>query len=330
MFDQGSTTTLQNSLVALNAGGNCSGSLLDGGHNLGFGDSTCPATFATGNPNLGALQDNGGPTRTISLGAGSAAIDQIPAAGSGCPPTDQRGVPRPSGPKCDIGAYEVAPPVAVTDAPTKTASTGATLAATVTANGGAADTTVSFQYGTTTRYGTATAIQGVGGVVAVPVLLAVTGLKPNTTYHYRVGVATPDGMSFGADRTFVTSVAPAIRSLRIKPAVFRPAGAPGHGKTGATITYSDSRAATATLVVLRCTASKRGKCTHLTRTGSFTHADRAGANRLYFSGRVRGHGLAPGSYRLEVTPRAGGKAGNKGFEAATAAIEMVNLLQQLP
>jgi 6,7-dimethyl-8-ribityllumazine synthase len=32
----------------------------------------------------------------------------------------------------------------------------------------------------------------------------------------------------------------------------------------------------------------------------------------------------------QATNRAGGKAGNKGFEAATAAIEMVNLLQQLP
>jgi 6,7-dimethyl-8-ribityllumazine synthase len=32
----------------------------------------------------------------------------------------------------------------------------------------------------------------------------------------------------------------------------------------------------------------------------------------------------------QATNRAGGKSGNKGFEAATAAIEMVNLVQQLP
>ncbi len=302
VFDQGSTTTLQNSLLALNAGGNCSGSLLDGGYNLSFGDSTCPATFAGGNPNLGALQDNGGPTKTISLGSGSAAIDQIRSAGSGCPPTDQRGVPRPSGPKCDIGAYEVAPPLAVTDAPTKTVSTGATLAATVTPNGGAADTTVSFQYGTTTRYGTTKAIQGVGGVVAVPVLLVVTGLKRNTTYHYRVVVTTPDGMGFGADRTFVTSVTPMIRSLRIKPAVFRPGG-------GAAISYLDSRAATTTFTVLRCAKLKAGKCIRPKRARVFRHHDVAGHNRLRLAARAQGHELAPATYLLEATPRAAGRTG---------------------
>lgn len=57
-------------------------------------------------PVLGPLQDNGGFTKTMALGQGSAAID----AGSVhtiCLPTDQRGVSRPQGAGCDIGAYEV-------------------------------------------------------------------------------------------------------------------------------------------------------------------------------------------------------------------------------
>jgi len=71
-------------------GPNCAGSLTDSSHNLSFPDTTCPGT--TGDPKLGQLLDNGGPTLTMGLMPGSSAIDQIP---SGCPPTDQRGVARP-------------------------------------------------------------------------------------------------------------------------------------------------------------------------------------------------------------------------------------------
>ena len=59
------------------------------------------------NPLLGPLQDNGGFTQTMALGAGSPAID---AGDDGvCPTTDQRGVTRPQGGHCDIGAYEYKP-----------------------------------------------------------------------------------------------------------------------------------------------------------------------------------------------------------------------------
>jgi hypothetical protein len=34
--------------------------------------------------------------------------------------------------------------------------------------------------------------------------------------------------------------------------------------------------------------------------GSFTHRDSAGAQRLYFTGRVHGHKLPRGSYRLQT------------------------------
>ncbi len=54
---------------------------------------------------LAELADNGGPTRTLALLPGSPAIDAGTA--SGCPATDQRGVLRPQGAGCDIGAYEV-------------------------------------------------------------------------------------------------------------------------------------------------------------------------------------------------------------------------------
>ncbi|MGE5251736.1 MAG: choice-of-anchor Q domain-containing protein, partial [Bacteroidota bacterium] len=56
-------------------------------------------------PLLGPLANNGGTTQTMALGAGSAAIDS--GSSAACPPTDQRGVKRPQGPQCDMGAYEM-------------------------------------------------------------------------------------------------------------------------------------------------------------------------------------------------------------------------------
>jgi CSLREA domain-containing protein len=100
------TATLTNSIVSGNSPRNCDfsgeGRILDGGHNISFPEASCPG--ATADPHLSPLQDGGGPTLTMALGAASAALDQVSA---GCPATDQRGVPRPQGAACDIGAYEL-------------------------------------------------------------------------------------------------------------------------------------------------------------------------------------------------------------------------------
>jgi hypothetical protein len=50
-----------------------------------------------------------GTTMTHALPAGSPAIDAIPAANPSCTGTDQRGVARPQGADCDIGAFEKEP-----------------------------------------------------------------------------------------------------------------------------------------------------------------------------------------------------------------------------
>ncbi len=55
-------------------------------------------------PVLGPLQDNGGPTYTHALLEGSPAIDM--GLNEDCPAQDQRGVVRPIGESCDIGAFE--------------------------------------------------------------------------------------------------------------------------------------------------------------------------------------------------------------------------------
>ncbi len=109
--DAGDHLTISNSLIVEGPSSTtlCDGlPITDGGHNLAFGGPGCPGT-ATGNPLLAALASNGGPTQTMALGAGSPAIDAVPVADCAVA-TDQRGLPRPSGPACDIGAFEVQQP----------------------------------------------------------------------------------------------------------------------------------------------------------------------------------------------------------------------------
>jgi CSLREA domain-containing protein len=110
------TLTLTNSIVASNmvlglgTVSNCAasgGSIADGGHDVSFGDTSCPGV--NGNPLLAALASNGGSTKTMALGEGSSAIDVVPSTGADCPPTDQRGTTRPQRSACDAGAFEAEP-----------------------------------------------------------------------------------------------------------------------------------------------------------------------------------------------------------------------------
>ena len=100
--------TLKNTIVANNpTGGNCYGTITNGDGNLSYPDTTCPGINS--DPLLGPLQNNGGPTETMALGPGSAALDAANDAICAAAPVnnlDQRGVARPQGPHCDIGAVE--------------------------------------------------------------------------------------------------------------------------------------------------------------------------------------------------------------------------------
>jgi uncharacterized repeat protein (TIGR01451 family)/CSLREA domain-containing protein len=114
------SATLENTIVAnQTAGGNCSRVVGDGGHNLedanNCGFSTANGSLPNTDPLLdpAGLKDNGGPTPTIGLQPGSPAIDAIPPPVNGCGTTitiDQRGVTRPQGVGCDIGAFELVQP----------------------------------------------------------------------------------------------------------------------------------------------------------------------------------------------------------------------------
>jgi CSLREA domain-containing protein len=108
---------LLNTIIAENTSskgpGNCNVQdmiIQSDGHNLDS-DGSCFLT-STGDlpkhdPLLASLAFNGGPTETEALLHGSPAIDA--GASDGCPRDDQRGVTRPQGAGCDIGAYELIP-----------------------------------------------------------------------------------------------------------------------------------------------------------------------------------------------------------------------------
>jgi len=81
-------------------------SVIDGGCS-GISGVTCSAGNLSTDPLLSPLGDHGGKTETMALLAGSSAID---ADTYTCIFHDQRGVTRPLGPDCDIGAYERIPP----------------------------------------------------------------------------------------------------------------------------------------------------------------------------------------------------------------------------
>ncbi len=109
-----SSVVLRNTIVAGNIPADCvvASSMgdaynIDGDGSCGLSGSDQPSVF----PLLGPLADNGGPTFTHALLAGSPAIDKgNPAApgsgGTACSSPDQRGGARPDGPGCDVGAFE--------------------------------------------------------------------------------------------------------------------------------------------------------------------------------------------------------------------------------
>ena len=99
---------IRNSVISNNGGKNCvllsTTTLVREGANVSD-DDTCggPTEIIIADPKLGALADNGGPTNTYALLAGSPAIN----TGAGCTlQVDQRYAPRDA--KCDLGAYEFA------------------------------------------------------------------------------------------------------------------------------------------------------------------------------------------------------------------------------
>ena len=121
-------------------------------------------------PLLAPLSDNGGSTPTQALSAGSLAVDTGDDAS--CPATDQRGVARPGGNHCDIGAYE----------------SDAASFVTITGNAGAEGVTLTYTDGTTKTVtsqadGSYTITVGSGWTGTITPTLQCYNFTPATTFY---------------------------------------------------------------------------------------------------------------------------------------------------
>jgi CSLREA domain-containing protein len=128
LFRYNGTINIKNTLVGGNKDNSagtkhldCSGKVTSQGYNLIQSTTGCTITDTTTgnltglNPLLGPLANNGGPTFTHALLTGSPAIEagnpaQPGSGGNACAAKDQRGINRPGGLVCDIGAFEVEDP----------------------------------------------------------------------------------------------------------------------------------------------------------------------------------------------------------------------------
>ncbi|WP_165360743.1 reprolysin-like metallopeptidase [Candidatus Chloroploca sp. Khr17] len=153
----GSAVTATGNIIAANGDRDCGfpsdaatrpGSLTSGSSNL-VGDGTClfDATSdqsgtrqAPLEPRLAPLSDYGSTTLTHPPYDESPALD---AAGGTCPATDQRGIARPVGPACDIGAVErsASDPLAPTPTPTSTPTASPSPTTTTSPTAGPSATT---------------------------------------------------------------------------------------------------------------------------------------------------------------------------------------------
>ena len=98
-------------------------------------------------------------------------------------------------------------PDVVTLSATNISFNHATLLGAVNPQGNA--TTVRFQYGLTTSYGSFTPAGNAGaGTSLVPVSLVASGLDPQKTYHFRIVASTAAGTIYGQDQVFTTLPAP--------------------------------------------------------------------------------------------------------------------------
>jgi hypothetical protein len=326
--------SLTNSVVSDHGSLACVSGPTNGGGNIDFPASGCPGVNV--DPKLGPLEDNGGATETRALEAGSGAIDHVPASGSGCTATDQRGLPRPQGAACDSGAYEAGTPSATTGAAGALADTSATLNGAVVTDLRA--TTYYFRFGTTDAYGSRTAGQDAApGVAATSVSAALTGLQPSTTYHFRIVATSEEGTAVGDDATFTTAATPLPPPPPPPPLpdttkpVFLSASLSSKKwtlKRGTTFRYTLSEAAGVVFTIEKSTTGrkvgksckkltksnrKRKRCTRYKRAGQFAQASLAGANTKRFSGRIGGRSLSIGAYRasLVATDAAGNKSATK-------------------
>jgi hypothetical protein len=151
---------------------------------------------------LGALQSNGGPTDTILPAASSPVLDQ--GDGPSCPTADQRGVSRPQGAGCDIGAVERSTPTSFSGFADTLSAGGAVLHGTANTQG--LGGSGHYVYGPTPSFGAVTPDSPLAAISGEqPATATLAGLLPGTTYYFALVVSTADGTVTGATESLKTT-----------------------------------------------------------------------------------------------------------------------------
>ncbi|MCW2968098.1 MAG: polymorphic outer membrane protein [Solirubrobacteraceae bacterium] len=358
------TETVRNTIIAGNtvAGGaelDCSPFATPTTVNDIGGDSTCLFSDAGSkqgvDPKLGAVADNGGPVDTQLPDPSSPAVDAGDPAT--CTAADARGIARPQGASCDIGAVELFPPTATTGPVTGVTPSAATLSGTA-GTSPVSPATASFDYGTTTGYGQSTAPQDVAaGATATAVGAGLTGLSPSTTYHVRLVVHSREGTATGADQTFTTAAvppppptpppaptpaptpapkpAPVISKLAVLHRCIRAATltpSPRPGTSGLSFTYRLSEDATVRFAILRRVNSphwracpKRGGTTPITfkpLTPETTHGSKGAQTTTLAKGTARRGGTARAASAKRSTLRLTHTAALRRLPAGTYLLQL--------
>jgi predicted lipoprotein with Yx(FWY)xxD motif len=91
------------------------------------------------------------------------------------------------------------------------------------------DTHYHFEYGTTTAYGTSIPVPDAdaGTAPVVQVSQVISGLMPNTTYHFRISASNSKGPGMSGDQSFTTSTDPSAPPPSIPPPNQNEGGHPG-------------------------------------------------------------------------------------------------------
>lgn len=200
--------------------------------------SSSAQLFGTVNPNgltttgwfqWGTTTSYGNATTAESLGSGTSVVQMLHTISGLSPNTtyhfravaqNSAGINYGLDMSFTMPSPTVNPPTVTTDAATSIASSSAYLNMTVNPNG--SPTTAWFEWGTTTSYGNITSyvLNGYSGTSPVSGPYPLSGLSPNTTYHFRAVAQNSTGTSYGNDRTFTTSPgAPTLSFTGLTPSI---------------------------------------------------------------------------------------------------------------
>jgi predicted outer membrane repeat protein len=329
--------SIENSIIAENTGtlysledggGDCYYSVgydkhtADRGNNIDS-DGTCfgglgvPGDQIGVDPLVAPLAANGGPVETDALLAGSPAIGK--ADGSACPPTDARGVPRPSG-SCDVGAYQTGLPPSIAIA---SPLNGATYTQ---------GQVVAASYGCSAPAGAS--VTSCTGPVASAAAIDTSTLGVHT---FTVNAEDSEfaSASQSASYTVVAGKSPApavippiISELKQTAKVWREGNALAQyavkkASLGTTFSFRLNEPASVTFTFTeqvggrkvggKCVAStkknsSRQRCARTVIPGTLTFSAHAGTNKVRFEGLIsKTRKLGPGLYTLHAVAAASGE-----------------------